>query len=100
MSPHPGLSREHRRKERPCHPLTLQCVQLSMALRKHVEVRGVWLGFSRALRSGVGIFTFYKGSAWVSATHAPGRAGQHFDLFGSIFDLSKNRYHTTHSLRV
>ena len=30
-----------------------------------------------------------KGSAWVSAfagTHAPGRAGQHFDLFDSIFD--------------
>ena len=34
----------------------------------------------------------YKGSAWVPAfdgTHAPGRAGQHFDLFESIFDREK-----------
>ena len=31
----------------------------------------------------------YKGSAFVPAfggTHAPGRAGQHFDLFDSLFD--------------
>ena len=31
--------------------------------------------------------TVKKGSAWVPAfagTHAPGRAGQHFDLFDSI----------------
>ena len=49
----------------------------------------------------------YKGSAWVAAfdgTHAPGRAGQYFDLFDSTFDTStcsiqhsiegKKRYHT------
>ena len=33
--------------------------------------------------------TQYKGSAWVPAyasAHAPGRAGQRFDLFGSLFD--------------
>ena len=32
---------------------------------------------------------FYKGSAWVLAfagTHTPGRAGQHSDLFDSIFN--------------
>ena len=49
-------------------------------------------------------FVLYKDSALVPAftgTHAPGRAGQHFDLFDSIFDREhKNRYHTTHSLRV
>ena len=38
------------------------------------------------------MFSIYKGSAWVPAlpafagTHAPGRAGHHFDLFGSVFD--------------
>ena len=34
----------------------------------------------------------YKGSAWVppcAGTHAPGRAGQHFDLFDLIFDRVK-----------
>ena len=33
--------------------------------------------------------SIYKGSAWAPAfagTHAPSRAGQHFDLFDSIFD--------------
>ena len=35
------------------------------------------------------IIECYKGSAWVPAfagTHAPGRAGQHFDVFDSILD--------------
>ena len=35
------------------------------------------------------ILVVYKGSASVPAfagTHAPGRAGRHFDLFDSIFD--------------
>ena len=38
---------------------------------------------------GAGDCCFYKSSAWLPAfagTHAPGRAGQHFDLFDSIFD--------------
>ena len=47
------------------------------------------------------IITDYKGSAWVSAfagTYVPGRAGQHFYLFDSMFRTieSKNRYRTTY----
>ena len=35
------------------------------------------------------MYDTYKGSAWVLAfvgTHAPGRAGQDFDLLDSMFD--------------
>ena len=39
----------------------------------------------------------YKGSAWVPAfaeTYAPGRAGQHFELFDSILGRVKKSHHT------
>ena len=29
-----------------------------------------------------------------TGTHAPGRTGQHFELFDSIFDRVKKSYHT------
>ena len=34
-------------------------------------------------------FTFLQGLRMVPASHAPGRAGQHFDLFDSISDKVK-----------
>ena len=44
----------------------------------------MWVWFLR-----VRMYLYEKGSAWVPAfagTHASGRAGQHFDLFDSLFD--------------
>ena len=45
----------------------------------------------------------YKGSAWVpayAATHASGRAGQHFELFDSILGKVKKITTHNHNLRV
>ena len=45
----------------------------------------------------------YKGSAWVppfAGTHAPGRAGQHFELFDSILGREKKVTTQNYSLRV
>ena len=53
-----------------------------------------WCSLSKKLLS---ILYIYKGSAWVPAfagTHAPGRAGQHFELFDSILGRVKKSHHT------
>ena len=47
--------------------------------------------------------TFVGGSTLAPAfagTHAPGRAGLHFDLFDSVSDREYNRDYATHSIRV
>ena len=48
------------------------------------------------------IFQYYKGSAWIPAfafTHASGRAGEHFDMFDSIFNGEDKRFLVMHILR-